>query len=200
MRNILPVGVAAMVLALGPAYAQTATPMATDQAPAARHAPAKPMRGLSARQQRAVEAGMEADGAAPPTSAYRGGAGSPYSTTATNIGGSRTEIGSRLPAPDAAANTPEALLASAQRALAAGKTGAAQEALEQAETRALTRTIDPSMAGQPDTASMVREIGAARQALGRRDMAGARAAIQAAMSAPTPPPGPATTTVPGTYR
>ena len=99
----------------------------------------------------------------------------------------------RLPDPGATANTPEALLTAAQRSLRAGRTGAAQEALERAETRILSRTTDPSMAGAPDDAAMVRHIGEARRALGNRDKAGADAAIAAAMAAPVPPRGPTVT-------
>lgn len=134
--------------------------------------------------------------AAPPTSAYRGGAGSPYSARASNTtsANTRSEVAPRLPDPDAAANTPEALLAAAQRSLRAGRTGAAQEALERAETRVLSRTTDPSMAGTPDQAAMVRHIGDARRALGNRNPAAADASISAAMASPIPPRGPTVTT------
>lgn len=108
----------------------------------------------------------------------------PLSTRASNInqGDTRSEIAPRLPAPDAASNTPEAFLMAAQRALAAGRTGQAQEALERAETRLLTRSTDPSMANTPDSAPMVMQISQARQALARRDNAGARRAIDMAMA------------------
>lgn len=128
-----------------------------------------------------------ADGAtdpdAPPTSAYRGGAGSPRSNRASNIAPSdtRSGIAPRLPEPGSAASTPEALLAAAQRALASGKTGAAQEALERAETRLLSRSTDPSAAATPADMPMVQQIGQARQALATRDIAGARSAIRAAL-------------------
>ena len=119
-----------------------------------------------------------------PTTAYRGGAGSPSSMAASNITArdTRSEIAPRLPSPDASVNTPEALLASAQRDLNRGRTGAAQQALEMAETRLLTRSTDPSMAGTPDDRGRVRAIGDARRAIAAKDMAGAKAAISAAMS------------------
>lgn len=149
-----------------------------------------------------ADAAAPGDMAAPPTSAYRGGVGSPLSQRASNISPSdtRSELGSRLPSPNAANNTPQGLLTAAQTALSRNRTGAAQEALEQAETRVLSRTVDPSLANQPDTQAMVQHIGAARRALGSRDVATARAEIQAALGTPVPPTGPAVTTVtvPGT--
>ena len=127
----------------------------------------------------AGEAGVDA----PPTSAYRGGAGSPRSNRASNIGPSNThsEIAPRLPDPATASNTPEAYLAAAQRALASGRTGAAQEALERAETRLLTRSTEASAASTPADMPTVQQIGQARQALAARDIPGARSAIRAAL-------------------
>ncbi len=127
--------------------------------------------------------GGEATVDAPPTDAYRGGAGSPRSSHASNIGPSdtRSEIAPRLPDPATASNTPEAYLTAAQSALASGKTGAAQEALERAETRLLSRSTDPSAAASPADMPMVQRIGQARQALATRDIAGARSAIRAAL-------------------
>lgn len=115
---------------------------------------------------------------------YRGGVGSPSSASASNItaGDTRSEIAPRLPDPNAGGNSPRAYLAAAQRALAANRTGAAQEALERAETRLLSRSTDPSMANTPDSAPIVESIGAARRALASRDMAGARSAISAALA------------------
>lgn len=103
-------------------------------------------------------------------------------------------MGSRLPEPGANSNTPEALLSAALRDINAGRTGAAQEGLERAQTRILSRTTEPSMAGQPDQTAMSMHIAAARQALGSRNTRAARAEVQAALSVPVPPPGPAVTT------
>jgi hypothetical protein len=115
----------------------------------------------------------------PPTGAYQGGAGSPYSNRASNISGSDTRslIAPRLPNPDAGGNTPQAYLAAADRALARGQTGAAQEALERAQTRILTRSTDPSEADRPDDSGLARAIGDARQALAGRDPGRARSII-----------------------
>lgn len=164
-------------------------------------APARPARRHTPVRRRAAAASTTAetvteDGSAPPTSAYRGGASVPLSQRATNIGTQtgRTEIAPRLPDPQAGSNSPEALLRAAQRSLSENKTGAAQQALEMAETRVLSRTTDPSMANTPDSAAMVQQIGEARRALGTGNRAGAQAAIAAALNAPVPPPGPAVTT------
>lgn len=140
----------------------------------------RPMRGRMRHHRMADgDAGVDA----PPTSAYRGGAGSPRSNRASNIAPSNThsEIAPRLPDPATASNTPEAYLEAAQRALASGKTGAAQEALERAETRLLTRSTEASAASTPADMPTVQQIGQARQALGARDIPGARSAIRAAL-------------------
>ena len=106
------------------------------------------------------------------------------SATASNITSrdTRSEIAPRLPDPGAAGNSPQALLAAAQRALSSNQTGAAQEALERAETRLLSRSADPGLAAMPDASSAVQAIGAARRALATRDTASARSAIGVAMS------------------
>lgn len=117
---------------------------------------------------------------------YRGGVGSPLSTTASNTSSAntRSEIAPRLPDPNATSSTPEAYLAAARSALAAGKTGMAQEALERAETRILSRSTEVNMASTPADMPMIQQIGAARQALANRDTKGAQAAIGTALGEP----------------
>lgn len=139
----------------------------------------------------------DSDAVAPPSEAYRGGVGSPYSAGASNITrrDTRSDIAPRLPNPEAGGSTPEAYLSAAQRALARGQTGAAQEALERAETRAASRTTVPGLAGQPDPAAMVMHIGAARRALGNRDIRMAQDEIARAIASPVPPVGPAVDTI-----
>ena len=88
----------------------------------------------------------------------------------------------RLPDPGAAANTPQALLQVARRVLASNHTGVAQEALEWAETRVLTRFTDPGAAGAPDFALIIQSTGPARRVLATRDIPGAHAAIGAALA------------------
>ena len=109
--------------------------------------------------------------------------GSPFSRRASNINGAdtRSEIAPRLPNPDAEGNDPRAFLAAADRALARNQTGAAQEALERAETRVLTRATDPAMANTPDNSGMAHAIAEARAALGNHDTPRARAILAGAM-------------------
>jgi hypothetical protein len=66
-----------------------------------------------------------------------------------------------------------AFLQSAQRAMALGRTGEAQEALERAEARLLDRSVAPSRAGIPDEQPLVTMVGNARRALGEGDTAAA---------------------------
>jgi hypothetical protein len=56
-------------------------------------------------------------------------------------------------------------LRAARQSLAAGRITEAMEAMERAETRALTRDVRPSRAGIPSDQSLVATIGAAKQAL-----------------------------------
>ena len=209
MRKTLMVSAAILGLGLGTAVAQTSpAPNATmpdmpngAAAPSetgmtgmrpmrgqARHANAgQPMNRPIARTTRASRASMADTGVdAPRGGEYRGGAGSPFSNNSSNIdrADTRSEIAPRLPDPNAGGNSPEAYLAAAQRALAANRTGAAQEALERAETRLLSRSTDPSMAASPADMPMVQQIGVARRALANRDTAGARNAISMAMGSP----------------
>jgi hypothetical protein len=73
----------------------------------------------------------------------------------------------------------------AQRDLSAHRTGAAQEALERAETRLLDRSTPAGMTNTPDTGPMVRMISQAREALGHNDIAGAQNLISRAMTQTT---------------
>lgn len=144
----------------------------------------RPMHGQSKmtepRAPRATAEGIDAN----PNRDYRGGAGSPASAKAanTNAANTRSQIAPRLPDPDAESNSPEAYLIAARRALSRGQTGAAQEALERAETRALTRSTEPSLADAPDSKPLVQQISTARQALANRDMPGAQSAISDALA------------------
>jgi len=112
----------------------------------------------------------------------------PTSPRASHLNAStaRGEVAPRLPDPATSANTPEAFLAAADRALSRRQTGAAQEALERAETRLLDRST-PQGADATSTDPRVRQISDARQALAHRDVAGARSLIQAAMGGAAAP-------------
>ena len=103
----------------------------------------------------------------------------------TNAGNSRTVWSPRLPTPavdpDAA---PAAFLEAARQAIAAGRTGEAQEALERAESRVLVRTVRPSKAGEPSRQPLVKQIAEARQTLAAGDRLGALRLLQAALDNP----------------
>ncbi len=192
--NSAPVGAAVPAPQVNPAGPIGSTAVAT---PVPQHKPMRRVARARPVSQGTVQNEAMTDQSAPPTSTYRGGVGSPLSTQATNLAPGRSEgIGSRLPDPTTSGNTPRDLLAAADRALSRGQTGAAQQALEMAETRILSRTTDPSMAGTPDQQAMVRNISGARRALGARDVTGARQMIAAAMNDRVPGPGPALTMVP----
>ena len=76
---------------------------------------------------------------------------------------------------------PEQYLMAARQALAANQSGAAQEALERAETRALDRSVAPSRAGDPDNRTLVKQISDARNALASGDKASAIVIIDEAL-------------------
>ena len=115
-----------------------------------------------------------------PPNVYNGGRGSPFSPRASNIEGGRmgrSEIAPRLPEPDAAGDGPRAYLVAAQNALMRHRTGAAQEALERAQTRILSRSTDPALADRPDDRGLSRAITDARLALGQHDIRRAQAIL-----------------------
>lgn len=68
-------------------------------------------------------------------------------------------------------------LRAAATALRAGRLGQANELLERAESRLLTRSTVPVRAGEPVTGGAVGQIAAARRAVLARDAAGAQRAI-----------------------
>ncbi|MBV9654813.1 MAG: hypothetical protein JOZ42_09650 [Acetobacteraceae bacterium] len=102
----------------------------------------------------------------------------PASNNASNINGadSRSQVAPRLPAPAVGESaSPRAYLQDAQRALAERRTGAAQEALERAETAFLNNPSNPAdPQGGPIGNPPQQTTEQARQALGRGDTAQAR--------------------------
>ena len=109
-----------------------------------------------------------------------GGRSAVPSEHAGNILDGSPELANSLPAPDATADTIGALLNSASGAVQARHYGAAQEALEQAESRALDRSVVAVDAGKPIADPLVAHIYQARQALGAKDYEAAQKAIDAA--------------------
>ncbi|HTR15653.1 MAG TPA: hypothetical protein VMI52_01300 [Acetobacteraceae bacterium] len=103
-------------------------------------------------------------------------------TGGTETGGPAM-LAPRLPAPHVGTHaTPEEYLRAAQSALARHHTGEAQQALEMAETRLLSRSTPVDAARQPDQDQAVQQVGQARQALGQGDLKSARAAIESALN------------------
>ncbi len=97
----------------------------------------------------------------------------PYSTKASNLPTSpvTSPIAPALPGTGLGPNaTIGQYLSVARSALTAGQTGKAQEALENAETLALTRSVGYNAGGTPDSSPLVKSIGAALGALGSNDL------------------------------
>lgn len=90
-------------------------------------------------------------------------------TRASNITPEDTGSGvaPALPVPPVGPDgSPMAYLHAARDALAAGRTGEAQQSLEMAETRELARAVPPEAANTPDADPMVNQIDDALHALG----------------------------------
>jgi hypothetical protein len=106
----------------------------------------------------------------------------PRSTSASNIlpDDARSTIAPQLPTPtvgdDADARD---YLRAARAALNAGRTGQAQQSLEMAETRLLTREVPPDAATMPDDSPRVNRVRDALHALGEGDRGRALSIIDA---------------------
>ena len=74
-------------------------------------------------------------------------------------------------------------LLTAKQAINDGKLDLAMEALERAESRALGRSVKPSLANQPSDQDIVAEIAAARRAMAAGDRATALDRISNALAA-----------------
>lgn len=108
----------------------------------------------------------------------------PSSTQASNTNrhNTRSDIAPRLPTPSQGANgTPQQYLRDADRALASNRTGAAQEALERAETRLLDQQ---AANGNPNAgqSAAVQAVSQARRDLANGNTRGARDAIRTAVN------------------
>jgi hypothetical protein len=111
----------------------------------------------------------------------------PTSDNASNIRRSdtRSPIAPRLPSTPLGQNgTSVQYLTAAKTALQRHRTGEAQEALEQAETRLLDRST-PQGADPLDVNPRVRQIRSAREALGAGDLAHAGQIIDTLISSPS---------------
>ncbi|GAN75793.1 hypothetical protein [Acidisphaera rubrifaciens] len=114
----------------------------------------------------------------------------PSSAQSSNISpyDTRSAIAPRLPTPAAGEDgAPRRFLIDARRALAAGRTGEAQEALERAETRLLDRSTPAFVTNQPSRRPLVGAIHAALQALSAGDRARALSIVDGALARTGPP-------------
>jgi hypothetical protein len=109
----------------------------------------------------------------------------PLSDKASNIGPSDTgsTIAPTLPASAVGedASTRD-YLRSARAALVAGRTGQAQQSLEMAETRALSRSVPQGQTGTPSNSRLIGQIRDARHALGSGDSPNAIRLIDLALA------------------
>ncbi|NGM23659.1 hypothetical protein G3576_26840 [Roseomonas stagni] len=88
----------------------------------------------------------------------------------------------RAPSLSESIDDPATLLRLAGQTVAAGRLGEAQDLLERAEARLLTRSELASQADRPEQGGAIGQIAAARAALGQRDRAAAAARIEQALS------------------
>jgi hypothetical protein len=105
----------------------------------------------------------------------------PLSRSASNIDSSdvHSVIAPALPEPPVGPNaSPSAYLQAAQSALAANQTGQAQEALENAETALLDRSVPQGAVNEPDQNPTVHNVNQALHALAAHDNATAMNLIQ----------------------
>src|SRR5271168_233025 len=115
------------------------------------------------------------------------GGNEPTSAVPTNTGPANTHTlwSPKLPAPAVDPNAPPAAyVKAAQGAIAAGRLGEAQEAIERAESRALDRSVRPSRAGEPSRQLLVQQLSQARQALAAGNKAGAMNLLAQALANP----------------
>jgi len=128
-------------------------------------------------------------GANPATGARPGnaigtGMSLPMGTTASNIDptDTRSEIATNLPSPELPEGAPaQDYLIAARNALAAGRTGEAQQSLEMAETRLLDRSVPLFQTNTPSANLVVSQISQALQALAAGDRVQCMTLIEAAI-------------------
>ena len=107
------------------------------------------------------------------------------SASNTTPDNTRSEIAPRLASPVLPEGAPPAAyLQAARRAIAAGRSGEAQEALERAATRVLSRAVRPSRAGEPNGSPLIRTIAEARGAVAVADWSHALRLIALALQDP----------------
>jgi hypothetical protein len=110
----------------------------------------------------------------------------PMGNSASNIdqNNTRSLIAPNLPSPELGPNaTPVDYLRAAQSALSAGQTGVAQQALEEAQTRLLDRSVAYGQTNNPSDNPAVHQITLALHALAARDTGRCMQLIQSAIPA-----------------
>jgi len=113
----------------------------------------------------------------------------PLSPNASNItpGDTTSTIASTPPAPNVPLDASvQQLLMSASSAISAGQTGTGDEALEDAETKILTRSVVRTQADMPSADPVVAQIEQARTELGSHDKTGATQVINQILSSNAP--------------
>ena len=194
MRSTLLTSAALAACLIAPALAQTGAPPAyppTGTAPAyppTGTAPAYPPPGTPVPSNvpptMAAPAGANPDTGARPGNVIGTGMSMPMGSRASNIDGADTgsEIAPNLPSPQLGPNaSPVDYLRAAQSALAAGQTGEAQQALEEAQTRLLDRSVPYGQTDAPSANPAVQQITRALHALAAGDQAQCMQLIQAAI-------------------
>lgn len=177
---------------LAPQGAPQGAPPTTYQnvPPAAYPGAPTPSQGAPVTQYQGMTPQGVPPGTSPTTGARPGnqvgtGMSMPTSNRASNISPSdtRSDVAPNLPAPPLGENSPpSAYLRAAQGALATGRTGEAQQALEMAQTRMLDRSVPYGQTNSVSENPGVVAINRALQALAAGDRATCMAQIQAALS------------------
>jgi len=185
--RLLPMSAALVVCLIPPALAQTGAPGYPPPS-------APPMGQPPAMLGTAVPSNVPPGNVAPPganqaTGARPGnvigtGMSMPMGSNASNIDQQDTQsaIAPNLPSPDLGPNaSPADYLRAAQGALAAGRTGEAQQALEQAQTRLLDRSVPYGQTNNASDNPAVAQITRALHALAAGDREQCVQLIQAAI-------------------
>lgn len=134
----------------------------------------------------ALSAGAAAQTAPRPGEFTRGT--QPMSHGATNLPGqaqTTTTFAPSLPAPPVSGNLPSDFLKAARAALAAGRTGEAQQAMEMAQTRLLDRSVPLGQTNVPASNPAVLQISQALQDLGAGNRAGSMQKLETALATAT---------------
>lgn len=164
MRTLKPIIFSALLLAAPLAMAQTA-PYSSTQSASQPNDGARPGNDIGTRSSLPL---------------------SPYASNITSAD-TRSTIAPTPPEPSVGPDASvTALLNSANQSIASGQTGTANEALEQAETQILQRSVPQTQTDYASNDSVVNQIEQARQALGNGDKTGASQQISQILASGAP--------------